>query len=89
VTCSVHTDAFKGRRFLNIDLAHNDISHIFLEFFDEVQVQHLDISYNRLDNKSLEVLEVWATETNVSLEYFLRTSQRSRGSCFKSEHICL
>jgi hypothetical protein len=83
----IPTVAFKGSRFLNIDLAHNDIAHISLEFFDEVQVQHLDISYNCLGNKSLELLEIWATETNVPLEYLLRTSQRSCGSCFKSEHF--
>jgi Leucine-rich repeat (LRR) protein len=44
----IPTDAFKGRRFLNVDLTHNAISHISLEFFDEVLVQHLNISYNRL-----------------------------------------
>jgi Leucine-rich repeat (LRR) protein len=81
------TDVFKGRRFLKIDLSQNDISHISPEFFDDLQVQHLDLSFNRLDNKSLDLLEAWATETNVSLEYFQRTSQRSCGSCFKSVHF--
>jgi hypothetical protein len=76
----IPTDAFKWRRFLNIDLAHNDISHISLEFFDEVQVQHLDISYNRLDNKKLDLLEAWATQTNVSLEYLLRTLDFKKNS---------
>jgi hypothetical protein len=81
------TDVFKGRRFLKIDLSQNNISHISPEFFDDLQVRHLDLSFNRLDNKSLDLLEAWATQTNVSLEYLLRTSQRSCGSCFKSDHF--
>jgi hypothetical protein len=62
---------FQGRRFNKINLMLNNISKISTEFFDEhYEVGILDVSFNHLNEESLEVLKNWAEKNDVFLKCF-------------------
>jgi Leucine-rich repeat (LRR) protein len=69
---------FQGRRFESVDLTHNKIPKFPKDFLREkVDIKFLDLSFNPLEEETLEELMSWAKENDVDLV----CSDHSDGVC--------
>jgi Leucine-rich repeat (LRR) protein len=58
-------EIFEGPHFTQILVTHNYISSISTDFFqNDIHVDYLDMSFNPLDNETLQNLRIWATDNN-------------------------
>jgi Leucine-rich repeat (LRR) protein len=67
--------SFQGRHFKEVRLEGNEISTISDEFFEEcTDIAFLDLSFNPLNNETLEVLESWSVENGIIFRYSLNSA---------------
>jgi Leucine-rich repeat (LRR) protein len=77
---------FQGRHFESVDLTHNKISNFSRNFFrKKVDIKFLYLSFNPLEEETLEELTGWAKENNVSLS----CSIDSDGHCLETSVVLL
>jgi Leucine-rich repeat (LRR) protein len=59
---------FQGRRFGGVDLTHNKISNFSEDFLrKKVDIEFLDLSFNPLEEGTLEEMTTWAKHNDVDL----------------------